>query len=62
MEYWLQDERDTININESSGWVIFNVQSAGELIKKRGSSRNHRKEEFFIVLFEIISNNFFQTI
>lgn len=29
VEYWLQDERDTININESSGWVIFNVQSAG---------------------------------
>lgn len=28
--HWLQNERDTINISQSSGWVIFNVQSAGE--------------------------------
>lgn len=31
--HWLQNERDTINISQSSGWVIFNVQSAGELLK-----------------------------
>lgn len=28
--YWLKHERETIKLNESSGWVIFNVQSAGE--------------------------------
>nr|XP_034185421.1 putative aminopeptidase-2 [Osmia lignaria] len=27
--YWLNKERDTINVGNSSGWVIFNVQSSG---------------------------------
>lgn len=30
VRYWLKHERERIKLNESSGWVIFNVQSAGE--------------------------------
>lgn len=60
MGHWLQNERDTINISQSSGWVIFNVQSAGELLKillkNEDRLETYLSKEEFVVRYPLRNN------